>query len=310
MAIGRPMPPLILDDVERETLARWVRRPKTSQALALRARMILGCAEGRSNTAVGTGLGMSDETVGKWRSRFLERRLDGLSDEPRSGRPRAVTDDDVEHVITLTLETAPRDETRWSARSMAQRSGLSHSTVSRIWRAFGLQPHRTETFKLWSDPFFIEKVRGRCGAIPESTGSGVGPVRGGEVPDPSPGSHPSAIGPCARDRWNGTPMITCATAPRRCSAPWTPGTGQVIGQCHRRHRAVEFRKFLDTPIPRYHRGRGARRPRRPPDRGQLRHPQDGADPELGRQATPASTCTSRPPHALHAHQRLLAEPPG
>ena len=191
MAIGRPMPPLILDDVERETLERWVRRPKTAQALALRARMILGCAEGRSNTTVGTDLGVSDETVGKWRSRFLERRLDGLSDEPRSGRPRAVTDDDVERVITLTLETAPRDATHWSTRSMAQRSGLSHNTVSRIWRAFGLQPHRTETFKLssasggpsdWTrsprsrrwiapvrycpclqvvvlDPFFIEKVR-------------------------------------------------------------------------------------------------------------------------------------------------------
>ena len=159
MAIGRPMPPLILDEVERETLERWVRRPKTAQALALRARMILGCAEGRSNTTVGTHLGVSDETVGKWRSRFLERRLDGLSDEPRSGRPRAVTDDDVERVITLTLETAPRDATHWSTRSMAQRSGLSHNTVSRIWRAFGLQPHRTETFKLSSDPFFIEKVR-------------------------------------------------------------------------------------------------------------------------------------------------------
>ena len=130
MAIGRPMPPLILDDVERETLERWVRRPKTAQALALRARMILGCAEGRSNTTVGTDLGVSDETVGKWRSRFLERRLDGLSDEPRSGRPRAVTDDDVERVITLTLETAPRDATHWSTRSMAQRSGLSHNTVS------------------------------------------------------------------------------------------------------------------------------------------------------------------------------------
>ncbi len=159
MAIGRPMPPLILDDVERETLERWVRRPKTAQALALRARMILGCAEGRSNTTVGTDLGVSDETVGKWGSRFLERRLDGLPDEPRSGRPRAVTDDDVERVITLTLETAPRDATHWSTRSMAQRSGLSHNTVSRIWRAFGLQPHRTETFKLSSDPFFIEKVR-------------------------------------------------------------------------------------------------------------------------------------------------------
>ncbi len=159
MAIGRPMPPVILDEVEREALVRWVRRPKTAQALALRARMILGCAEGRSNTTVGADLGVSDETVGKWRSRFLERRLDGLSDEPRSGRPRAVTDDHVERVITLTLETTPKDATHWSTRSMAQRSGLSHNTVSRIWRAFGLQPHRTETFKLSADPFFIEKVR-------------------------------------------------------------------------------------------------------------------------------------------------------
>ncbi len=149
MAIGRPMPPLILDDEERETLERWVRRPKTAQALALRARMVLACAEGRSNTAVGAELGVSDETVGKWRSRFVERRLDGLSDEPRSGRPRSVTDEDVERVITLTLETTPKDATHWSTRSMAQRSGLSHNTIGRIWRAFGLQPHRvTSNFKM------------------------------------------------------------------------------------------------------------------------------------------------------------------
>ena len=159
MAMGRPLPPLTLDDEEREALARWARRPKTAQALALRARIILSGADGLNNTAVSVQLGVSKQTVGKWRSRFLERRLDGLSDEPRSGRPRAVTDDDVERVITLTLETAPRDATHWSTRSMAQRSGLSHNTVSRIWRAFGLQPHRTETFKLSADPFFIEKVR-------------------------------------------------------------------------------------------------------------------------------------------------------
>ena len=159
MGMGRPMPPLILDDTERETLERWVRRPKTAQGLALRARTILGCTNGRSNIAVAADLEVSDETVGKWRSRFLERRLDGLSDEPRSGRPRAVTDEDVERVITLTLESTPKDATHWSTRSMAQRSGLSHTTVSRIWRAFALQPHRTETFKLSADPFFIEKVR-------------------------------------------------------------------------------------------------------------------------------------------------------
>ena len=189
MVMGRPMPPLILDDVERETLERWVRRPKTAQALALRARMILGCAEGRSNIAVAADLGVSDATVGKWRARFLERSLDGLSDEPRSGRPRAVTDDDVERVIMLTLETTPQDATHWSTRSMSQRSGLSHNTVSRIWRAFGLQPHRTAAFKLSADPFFIEKVRDigegarYCGALSGPAGPGVGPVRGREVPD-------------------------------------------------------------------------------------------------------------------------------
>ena len=193
MTIGRPMPPLILDDVERETLERWVRRPKTAQALALRARMVLACAEGRSNTAVGAELGVSDETVGKWRSRFVEGRLDGLSDEPRSGRPRSVTDDDVERVITLTLETTPRDATHWSTRSMAQRSGLSHNTVSRIWRAFGLQPHRTEAFKLSSDPFFIEKVRDIRGSLSGPTGSGLGLVRGREVPDPGSGPDPAIV---------------------------------------------------------------------------------------------------------------------
>ena len=203
MAIGRPMPPLILDDVERETLERWVRRPKTAQALALRARMILGCAEGRSNTTVGTDLGVSDETVGKWRSRFLERRLDGLSDEPRSGRPRAVTDDDVERVITLTLETAPRDATHWSTRSMAQRSGLSHNTVSRpsnyssprsphlAGLRIAAPPHGD--LQVVVGPLLHREGQGRGGAIPESTGSGVGPVRGREVPDPGVGSHPSAI---------------------------------------------------------------------------------------------------------------------
>ncbi len=135
----------------------------------------------------------------KWRARFLEQRLDGLSDEPRSSRPRAVTDDDVERVITLTLETVPKDATHWSTRSMAQRSGLSHNTVSRIWRAFGLQPHRTEAFKLSSDPFFIEKVRDigegarYRGALSRPAGPGVGPVRGREVLDPGFGPNQAAV---------------------------------------------------------------------------------------------------------------------
>ena len=248
MAIGRPMPPVILDEVERETLVRWVRRPKTAQALALRARMILGCAEGRSNTTVGADLGVSDETVGKWRSRFLERRLDGLSDEPRSGRPRAVTDDHVERVITLTLETTPKDATHWSTRSMAQRSGLSHNTVSRIWRAFGLQPHRTETFKLSADPFFIEKVRDVVGLYLNPPDRALvlcvdekSQIQALDRTRPLLPMRPGQVERRTHDYVDylrhGTTSLFAALDTR---------TGKVIGRCHQRHRAVEFRKFLDT----------------------------------------------------------------
>ena len=144
-------------------------------------------------------LRVSQATVGKWRSRFLESRLDGLVDEARPGRPRTVTDADVERVVTLTLETTPKDATHWSTRSMARRSGLSHNTVSRIWRAFALQPHRTETFKLSADPLFHREGAGYCGALPQPAGPGAGRVRGREVPDPSPGPTrpllPPASGP-------------------------------------------------------------------------------------------------------------------
>ena len=159
MAIGRPIPPLHLSSDERESLERWKRRPTTAQALALRSRIILRCSEGKTNTVVAGEIGLAKQTVGKWRARFIERRLDGLLDEPRPGGPRSITDTDVERVVTLTLETTPADATHWSTRSMAARTGLSQSAISRIWRAFALQPHRTETFKLSSDPLFIEKVR-------------------------------------------------------------------------------------------------------------------------------------------------------
>ena len=159
MAIGRPIPPLHLSSDERESLERWKRRPTTAQALALRSRIILRCSEGKTNTVVAGEIGLAKQTVGKWRARFIERRLDGLLDEPRPGGPRSITDTDVERVVTLTLETTPADATHWSTRSMAARTGLSQSAISRIWRAFALQPHRTETFKFSSDPLFIEKVR-------------------------------------------------------------------------------------------------------------------------------------------------------
>ena len=159
MRRGRPVSELTLTTDERTALERWVRRGKTSQSLAQRARIVLACAEGKTNTAVADLVGVTRLTVGKWRSRFQERRLDGLLDRPRSGAPRTVSDADVERVLARTLETPPRGATHWSTRSMAEASGLSRSTINRIWRAFSLQPHRTETFKLSSDPLFIEKVR-------------------------------------------------------------------------------------------------------------------------------------------------------
>ena len=191
MTIGRPMPPLILDDVERETLERWVRRPKTAQALALRARMVLACAEGRSNTAVGAELGVSDETVGKWRSRFVEGRLDGLSDEPRSGRPRSVTDDDVERVITLTLETTPRDATHWST---------FHGPAQRVEPQHG-EPHlaglrRSPTAPKPSSCRRTPSSSRRCGTSRVfiwTHRTGLGLVRGREVPDPGSGPEPAIV---------------------------------------------------------------------------------------------------------------------
>jgi DNA-binding XRE family transcriptional regulator len=159
MRTGRPIPPLTITDEERATLERWARRPTTAQAVAQRARLILRCAAGTTNTRVARDLHLTKQTVGKWRARFLAKRLDGLLDEPRPGAPRTVSDTDVERVLTRTLETKPADATHWSIRSMAQACGLSRSTVNRIWHAFALQPHRSETFKLSKDPLFIEKVR-------------------------------------------------------------------------------------------------------------------------------------------------------
>jgi len=155
---GRPKAELTLSDSERATLQRWARRAKSSQILALRARIILSCAEGRDNKETAALLRCHEDTVGKWRRRFIGRRLDGLADEPRPGRVPTITDEQVEKVVVDTLEETPDDATHWSRASMAKRSGLSKSTVGRIWKAFRLKPHVADTFKLSSDPFFIEKV--------------------------------------------------------------------------------------------------------------------------------------------------------
>ena len=245
MGRGRPIAPLALDGAERETLEQWTRRPKTAQALALRARIVPACADGRSNTGVAAELRVCVDTVGKWRSRFLEQRLDGLLDQPRSGRPRMIDDADVERVIALTLEATPKDATRWSTRSMARRSGLSHNTVSLIWLAFALQPHRTETFKLSADRLFIEKVRDIVGLY-------LNPPDRALVLCVDEKSQIQAL-----DRTRPLLPLRPGQAERRTHdyvrhgttslfAALDARTGQVIGQCHRRHRALEFRKFLDA----------------------------------------------------------------
>jgi transposase len=141
-----------------EQLQRWARRPTSSQALALRSRIVLECATGDANTVVATRLGVSRPTVGMWRSRFLEHRLDGLVDEPRPGRPATVTAEQVEDVVVVTLESTPANATHWSRAKMAERTGLSKSTIGRVWKAFGLKPHRADGFKLSNDPLFVEKV--------------------------------------------------------------------------------------------------------------------------------------------------------
>ena len=156
---GRPIPPLTLTGSERTLLEQWGRRRTTAQALALRSRIVLAAARGESNQAVAEHLRVTQQTVGKWRRRFLARRLAGLSDDPRPGAPPTITHAQVEWVVAKTLDATPRDATQWSTRSMAAASGLSRSSISRIWRAFGLQPHHVESFKLSTDPFLVKKVR-------------------------------------------------------------------------------------------------------------------------------------------------------
>src|SRR4051794_3295590 len=157
--MARPLADLVLTDDERQTLQTWASRPKSTLRLATRARIVLACAEGLENQQVPARLRVCSATVGTWRRRFLERRLEGLADEPRPGAPRKITDADVERVVTRTLEAKPKSATHWSTRGLAAEVGMSQSSIGRIWRAFGLKPHRAGTFKLSTDPFFVEKVR-------------------------------------------------------------------------------------------------------------------------------------------------------
>jgi len=244
MRTGRPSSPLTLTDEERHALERWARRPTTAQALAQRARLVLACAAGKTNRRVAHELRVTKQTVGKWRSRFLAQRADGLLDEPRPGAPRTIADAQVEQVVALTLETMPRDATHWSTRAMAARCGLSQSTVSRIWRAFGLQPHRTETFKLSKDPLFIEKVRDIVGLDlnpPDRAlvlcGDEKSQIQALDRTQPLLPMRPGQVERRTHDYVrHGTTSLFAALDVK---------SGRVAGTCHRRHRAVEFRKFLD-----------------------------------------------------------------
>jgi transposase len=229
---------------QREELQRWVRRPKTSQALALRARIILASESGANDMTIAAQLGTTRETVGKWRRRFLQRGCDGLLDETRPGAPRQIRDEDVERVLTLTLESTPKDATHWSSRSLARACGLNQSAVSRIWRAFALQPHRTETFKLSSDPLFIEKVRDIVGLY-------LHPPERAVVLCVDEKSQIQAL-----DRTQPLLPMRPGQAERRTHdyerhgttslfAALNTATGAVLGKCYSRHRSTEFKRFLD-----------------------------------------------------------------
>ena len=248
---GRPKAELALSDVERETLVRWSQRRKSAQALALRCRIVLACADGLSNAEVAGRLGVSRPTVGKWRSRFVVRRLEGLVDEDRPGAPRKISDDKVEEVVVATLEQAPKDATHWSRASMAKRSGLSKSTVGRIWKAFRLKPHLAETFKLSKDPLFIEKVRDVVGLYLDPPERAVvlcvdekSQVQALDRSQPvlpmMPGMPEKRTHDYAR---NGITSLFAAL---------DMASGKVIGAIHRRHRSTEYRKFLiriDQAVP-------------------------------------------------------------
>src|SRR4051794_8398333 len=248
---GRPKAELVLDPAEREQLTRDARRATSAQALALRSKIVLACAEGADNKEVAARLGCNENTVGKWRKRFVEHRLDGLTDEPRPGGPRTITVDQVEEVIVATLESTPPNATHWTRSKMAERTGLSKTTIGEIWKKFGLKPHRVEHFKLSTDPLFIDKLYDVVGLYlnpPEvavvlcvDEKSQVQALQRSQPAFPMmPGMPERRTHDYLR---HGTTTLFAAM---------DVADGTVITSLHRRHRATEFKKFLakiDAEVP-------------------------------------------------------------
>jgi transposase len=244
------MPPNVavgieLSEQEHAQLEAWTRRRTSAQALAQRSRIVLLAAEGLKNTEIAERLQINRAMAAKWRSRFAEHRLDGLTDDPRPGRPRTISDEQVDAVITKTLESTPKDATHWSTRSMAREVGLTQTAVSRIWRAFGLQPHRQDTFKLSRDPFFIEKVHDVVGLYLNPPERAVvlcvdekSQIQALDRTAPILPMLPGVPERATHDyKRSGTSSLYAAL---------DLSTGKVIGALHARHRAIEFKKFLAT----------------------------------------------------------------
>lgn len=248
---GRPRTPLVLTDEERETLTRWARRHKSSQALATRSRIVSAAAEGMTNLEVAARCGVEAHMVARWRKRFLESRLDGLVDEPRPGRPATITAEQVEQVVVTTLESTPANATHWSRAKMAERTGLSKSTIGRIWKAFDLKPHRADGFKLSNDPLFVEKVYDIVGLYLDPPECAVvlsvdekSQVQALSRSQPAFPMMPGMPEKRTHDYLrHGTTSLFAAL---------NVADGTVIASTHRRHRATEFKKFLqkiDREVP-------------------------------------------------------------
>ena len=245
MRTGRPKQALILTDEERDRLQSLAHRARTQPLLARRARVVLACGEGLDNKTVARKLRVSLGMVGKWRARFLKARLEGLYDEPRPGAPRKVSDAEIERVVIRTLESTPRGETHWSTRGMAKATGLSRMTISRIWRAFGLQPHRSDTFKLSPDPLLIEKVRDIVGLYMNPPDHALvlcvdekSQIQALDRTQPLLPLRPGQVERRTHDyKRHGTTSLFAALELK---------TSKVIAQLKHRHRSVEFRRFLDV----------------------------------------------------------------